>query len=185
MNEARLLRLLNGHTGTAQRIFMAVPIQEAWPLTAIHSALMKEGSITANIHTIKGSLLDLRDNGLIKETKPGFFQRQAINVKTKKQEGTEEMALQATAPANPVLKASDLNAVQKSVAANTTQPSAIDMLAELSKEVLVFAEDTTARLKKLAGKMEDIALVVGSELESSAEAAATLKQLQTLLKGIA
>lgn len=198
MNEAKMRKLLAGHTATANKIFLAVPIQEMWTATSIHKTLMLGGSITSNVRAIHGSLLDLKDCGLIKEPKAGFFQRATISVKSQPLTLNEIEVKEAymktpnNAPAvtlatvAPKAVADLAKGIVPAVAAAPVAPTAaMDVLVELSKEVSTFATEFAARLQNLSERIEDVAVNVGIELEASAAGAARLKQLQSLLKEMA
>ncbi|MNT59799.1 hypothetical protein D3C72_1973370 [compost metagenome] len=53
----------------------------------------------------------------------------------------------------------------------------------LSGEVISFAEEVGNRMKKLAARIEEVALSVEAEREVNAEALDKFKLLQSLLKG--
>ncbi|MNF69038.1 hypothetical protein D3C84_509100 [compost metagenome] len=61
--------------------------------------------------------------------------------------------------------------------------SALDTLAVLSGEVISFAEEVGQRMKKLAARIEEVALSVEAERETNADALEKFKLLQSLLKG--
>ena len=64
-----------------------------------------------------------------------------------------------------------------------SEGSALDTLAVLSGEVISFAEEVGQRMKKLAARIEEVALSVEAEREVNAEALDKFKLLQSLLKG--
>lgn len=66
------------------------------------------------------------------------------------------------------------------VSEKKAQGTPLEMLSELAGEIAGMANN----LKRLAGRVEDVALVVEQEREGNAEAVGKLKQLQELLKGI-
>ncbi|MNC84315.1 hypothetical protein D3C75_1388130 [compost metagenome] len=53
----------------------------------------------------------------------------------------------------------------------------------LSGEVIHFAEEVGQRMKKLAARIEEVALSVEAERETTAESLEKFKLLQSLLKG--
>ncbi|MNJ79358.1 hypothetical protein D3C77_773520 [compost metagenome] len=53
----------------------------------------------------------------------------------------------------------------------------------LSGEVISFSDEVAQRMKKLATRIEEVALSVETEREANAEALDKFKQLQSLLKG--
>lgn len=66
------------------------------------------------------------------------------------------------------------------VADQKGQGGPLEMLSELAGEIAGMANS----LKRLADRVEDVALAVEHEREGNAEAVGKLKQLQELLKGI-
>jgi len=71
------------------------------------------------------------------------------------------------------------------IAIKKVSPSALDALGQLSTELVALGDELALRLKKLAGRIEEVALSVEVERDSNTEALGKLKQLQALLKGIA
>lgn len=73
------------------------------------------------------------------------------------------------------------------VAATTapaSQPSPIEILGELSGEVVALADEFSGRLKKLAAKIEEAALTIEQEREANVENLGKLRQLQSILKSL-
>ncbi|MNC80146.1 hypothetical protein D3C75_1328350 [compost metagenome] len=56
-------------------------------------------------------------------------------------------------------------------------------MAVLSGEVISFADEVGLRMKKLAARIEEVALSVEAERETNADALKKFKLLQSLLKG--
>lgn len=65
-----------------------------------------------------------------------------------------------------------------------TEQSPIEILGELSGEVVALADEFGARLKKLAAKIEEAALTIEEEREANVENLGKLRQLQSILKSL-
>jgi len=167
MNEARQQQLLAGNTSLAKKVFEFVPIQEPWTVAAINSAIRNVGGTTTSHYAIRGCLGDMKDQGLIRETSTGHFQRVSVTLKLKLHKEV------------PVLK-------EVVVSKKTDLPCvpAIDLLAGLSVEVVNFANEFSTRLKKLAERIDEVAMDVEAEREQNAEALGKLKTLKSLLQSI-
>lgn len=165
MNESRQSQILAGQSSIAQKVFGYVPIQASWSAHDIHSAVLTANATGASAYAVRRALHDLKDAGLIREPAGGKFQRDAATPKTKK-EPTVTQAAKTTAV---LIKKPEL---------------ALDVLADLSSEIVSIANEVSQRMKKLAGRIEEVALSVEAERASNSDAAEKLKQLQALLKGI-
>lgn len=166
MNEARQQQMLAGQTAIARKVFELVPIQEAWHASDIYGAL-RASSTGADTRAVRRCLGELKDQGLIREPVNGHFQRAAVTIKPKR----EQVMPQETKKTVIALKKPEI--------------AALDALATLSGEVISLADEMGERMKRMAARIEEVALSVEAEREGNAEAVAKLKQLQTLLKGIA
>jgi len=167
MSETRLMKLLEGQSSTANKIFRFVPIQEAWDSQEIHRAAMVAGVTTVTSHAIRRGLGELSDAGAIREPRPGYFQRDAVTPKQNQER--DKMAKPAAKP-------------------KTTQEQpagTLDVLASLSADVISLGEEMGKRLKVLAARIDDAALAVEAEREANAEASSELRQLQAMLKKLA
>lgn len=82
MKESRQQQLLQGNTGLAKKVFEFVPMQEAWSAQTINQAMRTSSSTTAAHHAVRACLGDMKDQGLIREPKPGYFQRDPVKGKT-------------------------------------------------------------------------------------------------------
>jgi len=166
MSETRLMKLLEGQSSIANKIFQFVPIQEAWDAQDIHRAALASEATTVSIHAIRRALGELSDAGAIREPAAGLFQRDAVIPKARKE------------PAMPT------PAKQLKPGMDQATTGTLDVLASLSAEVVTLSNDFGARLKGLAKRIDDVALTVEAEREANSEAATKLLQLQTLLKGL-
>ncbi|MCY1447836.1 hypothetical protein D9M71_644750 [compost metagenome] len=157
--------MLAGQTAIARKVFELVPIQEAWPAVDIYGAL-RTSNTGADTRVVRRCLGELKDQGLIREPVNGHFQRAAVTIKPKGEQAMpHEVKQTVKAPQNP-------------------EVAALDALATLSGEVSNLADEIGQRMKKLATRIEEVALSVEADRETNAEALAKFKQLQSLLKGI-
>ena len=164
MNASKQQNLLAGQSSRARKVFEFVPIQERWSAHDIFNSLMVAQSTGAQFPAVRRGLVELKETGLIREPVNGHFQRTAITIPPSR----EQIMTKET-------KTSD-----------TTMPSqgsALDTLAVLSGEVISFAEEVGQRMKKLAARIEEVALSVEAEREVTAETLNKFKLLQSLLKG--
>jgi hypothetical protein len=170
-SESRQQQLLAGQSAISRKVFDTVPIQESWSVTDIYNAL-RASNVGADSRSVRRCLFDLRDIGLIREPSSGQFQRSPTTVKSNSEPVmiTSSMTTSSILPL-PILK--------------KPAPSALDALAGLSAEVIGLSEEIGLRMKKLAARIEEVALSVEAEREVNAESLGKLKQLQSLLKGIA
>lgn len=163
MTPAKQEILMQGQSSIAKKIYECVPIQEAWPTFQIAQALKATAGSTADIRRVQACLSDLVESGLIREPQPRHYQRAEVKEKPK----TPELKMQTHKPL-----------AQSAVATQSHSP--IDILGELSVEILGMAE----HLKKLARRVEDAALAIEQERENNSESLEKLNQLKTILKGL-
>ncbi len=165
MNAAKQQNMLAGQSSRARKVFEFVPIQERWSAHDIFISLVAAEATGAQFPAIRHSLGELKDAGLIREPVNGHFQRVPITIKPQR----ERSMSKETKPAVVVIK--------------KPEAIALDTLAVLSGEVISFAEEVGLRMKKLAERIEEVALSVEAEREVNAEALDKFKLIQSLLKG--
>ncbi|ALI05183.1 hypothetical protein C1Y08_20675 [Pseudomonas sp. FW306-02-F02-AA] len=166
MNESRQAQILAGQSSIAQKVFGYVPIQTSWSNHEIHGAASTAKATGASPYAVRRALGELKDAGLIREPVGGKFQRDAATPKPKKEQVMTQAAKQAV------------------VAIKKPEAGALDVLASLSSEVISLSDEVGRRMKKLAERIEEVALSVEAEREGNAEAVGKLKQLQSLLKSL-
>lgn len=164
MNAAKQQNMLAGQSSIARKVFEFVPIQENWSEHDIFNSLMAGKATTAPFSAIRRGLRDLKDVGLIREPVNGHFQRDAVTPKLKREQVMSQVAKQTVV----AIKKTD---------------GALDVLAGLSSEVVSLSEEFSQRMKKLATRIEEVALSVETEREGNAEALGLFKQVQSLLVG--
>lgn len=167
MTASRHQQMLDSQSTLAQKIFQAVPIQEHWHCSNIYHLLRTTGTAADN-RAVRRCLGELKEAGLVREPISGHFQR----------------VTPKTAPSRK--KEQDMPKEALKVVSATKKPEAgaLDVLASLSHEVISVAEDFSQRLKRLAARIEEVALSVEAEREGNAERLAKFKQLQSLLKSL-
>ena len=162
MTPAKQEILMQGQTGIAKKVYECVPVQESWQTFQIVQALKNMTGSQADVRVVQGCLNDLVDAGLIRESQRRFYQRIQVEEKPKPKEvkmpAAQSKAEQPAIPAKP---------------ANT-----MEILGELAAEVVGMAE----HLKRLAARVEDVALIVEQERESSAKSMEQYRQLRALIK---
>ena len=164
MNASKQQNLLAGQSSLARKVFQVVPTQERWSAHDIFNSLMVAQSTGAQFPAVRRGLAELKETGLIREPVNGHFQRTAITITPSR----EQIMSKET---------------KTTVTAMQSQGSALDTLAVLSGEVISFAEEVGQRMKKLAARIEEVALSVEAEREVTAESLDKFKLLQSLLKG--
>jgi hypothetical protein len=167
VSESRQQQLLAGQSSIAQKVFGFVPIKECWSAHDIHGAALAANATAVAAPAIRRALCELRDAGIIREPVGGKYQREAFTPKPIKEQIMPTVANDTV------------------VSIKKHEAGALDALASLSAEVITLSDDIGARLKKMAARIEEVALSVAAEQESNSEALGKLKQLQSLLKGIA
>lgn len=161
--------LLQGQTGLARKVFDCVPIQEAWTLDQIQRTLrLAVNGSSAEARVIRGCLGELEDQRLVCQPQKGVFQR--VEIRT--HESKEPKPMKPVATVTPITKP---------VAAAPTAP--LEILGELSGEIVALTEEFGARLKKLANRIEEAAIIIEQDCEANAASAKKLKALQELLTG--
>lgn len=172
LNHAKVERLLSGQSAIARKVFGAVPMREQWRVHQIHDAMPGAG---ADTRVILGCLQDLVDIGLVRESQQGTFQRVEMRLpKTPSPKPKKD----ATVSRLPTRIAAAINQQQG------IESSPLDLLGELSGEIVSLAGEFQQRFSRLAGKVEEAALAIEVERERSTESVAKLKQLQQLLKSL-
>lgn len=165
MNAAKQQNVLAGQTSLARKVFRVVPIQERWSAHDIFNSLVAAEATGAQFPAVRRGLGELKEAGLIREPVNGHYQRTAITIKPPREQSMSQETTSAV------------------VAIKNLKISALDTLAVLSGEVISFSEEVAQRMKKLATRIEEVALSVETEREANAEALDKFKQLQSLLKG--
>ncbi|WP_039012562.1 hypothetical protein [Pseudomonas brassicacearum] len=156
--------LMQGQTGVAKKVYECVPINEPWTSFQVMTAMRNLTGSTPDNRIVSGCLVSLVDSGLVKKSGRDQFQRIPVDIKQKTQ-------VPVMTKAQPKLEV---------VADQKAQSGPLEMLSELAGEIASMASS----LKRLADRVEDVALAVEHEREGNAEAVGKLKQLQELLKGI-
>ncbi|MCY1283276.1 hypothetical protein D9M68_356500 [compost metagenome] len=164
MTPAKQEILMQGQTGIARKVYECVPMLEAWTSFQVMTAMRNLTGSTPDTRIVSGCLTSLADAGLIKKTGRDQFQRVSVDQKQKTKESVMAEPAKKTEP----------KAEAKRVA------SPLEMLGELATEIVGMAE----HMKRLAARVEDVALAVEQERESSAKSMEQYRQLKALLKNL-
>lgn len=177
MNEQRQQRLLENHTALAKKVFEYVPIQEAWTAAAINTALRTYSTTSASHVAVRACIGDMKDQGLVREVRSGYFQRTPISKKL------EQLQLKPTENL-PVQNEEKKPKVQPPLSTLDQLSALSDDVTAMSAEVVSFAAEITERMKKLSGRIEEVALQVEAEREVNEEAANKLRTLQSIFLSV-
>jgi hypothetical protein len=170
MTPAKQEILMQGQNGVAKKVYDCVPIAESWSSFQVMSAMRSLTGSTPDARIVSGCLSRLVDSGLVKKTGRDSYQRAPVEQKQK----PEEPKMPAPAKKQTeVSSAAPCNAMQR-------QSAPLEMLSELAGEIVGMAE----HLKRLASRVEDVALAVEQERESNSENLEKLRQLQSILKSL-
>ena len=152
---------INGLQGVEQKVYEAIPISEAWNTSKIMAELKRNGHNIEN-KTIVRCAKSLTERGLLKEGPSLSFTRK---------KDTEARPKKETVPHQPT---------QQTEQATMTHPA-----EQHKKSPMELLADLAERLRQFAADMDNAALEIEQEFQTSESRSAQLKQLQTLLKTIA
>lgn len=162
--------LIRGQTGIAQKVYECVPVQEPWASFQVLAAMRNMTGSTPDTRIVSGCLASLVDAGLIKKVGRDQYQRIALE--------------RLDAQAKPVTEEPQMaEAVKISEAPKHEQKrpaSPLEMLGELATEIVGMAE----HMRRLAARVEDLALAVEQEREATAKSVEQYRQLKALLKNL-
>lgn len=167
MGATSLKRAVGNLTVAAKKVYDSVPLAEAWAVTQIHNEIARQGHNLVRT-LVEGCLQSLKDDGLVKEPKRGFFVKTPIKEKTYEPPTLMEFAdTSIKAPKLSVVKAKEPPMVLTSLS------PFIEKFRDLAKEA-----------NALADQLEEAVLKLDDDVKQNSEAATKLAQLQSLLKGI-
>lgn len=159
MNHGRMQSIIDGLTGTARKVYDAIPLLDGWDTTQVTAELRRMGHVY-DLQRIQGCLRSLIESGLIVES-GGKYRR----VKTKAPEDK---------PTTTKIRSEDVPNP------TTTNHDPIDELAGIAADL----RRRAAALNEMADKIDSAALNVAASIESAKAGESKLKQLAGLLKGI-
>lgn len=214
MNDSRRKLLLDNQSMLAQKTYEFVPIQDSWSCTDIHRAMTAQSATSSSFSAIRACLGALKDAKIIREPKPGMFQRDADKKtvvqpyeRLKQQEGgvtsngmiiKEDKTFKAV-PAKPENLSLALDAQtnteseEKNMSKEIVLPTcgtvksaagSIDALTELAVDLGDFATNISMAIKSFATRIEEVASLVETEQVDSAEKLKKLETLKSLLNGL-
>ncbi len=154
MQHDRAMRVLEGQTTAAQRVFKAVPKQEFWSLGQISNEMERVAKHNMTKSEISGCLRCLVEAGLVVEAGQLTFRS---NVKPPKPAAIQEASVVTAPPKkSPIAK-----------------PSLMDQLFGLATD-----------LRAVAEKIEATAMEVDSAIIEAGKGNEQLKALQSTLRGL-
>lgn len=174
MTPAKQRAAMQGQSGIALKVYEAVPIQEIWNLARIVTTLTHQTASRVDPHVVRGCLGKLVAGGLVRETVEGF-QRIKVREQTPPQP-PEPRQRPPLALANP-----EIHTMPDPAPPRSPDSPALDILASIAQRL----REQSAALAQTAADLETAALRIEESNTQNAANLATLKQLQTLLKGLA
>ena len=163
MNAKKFESTYQGLTSIAKKVFDVCPIAEPWPINKIVSEMARQGS-NQDHRVVLGAIRDLCGRKLVHEVSTGMYQRIKIEAKP-----IEKKSMTESAP-TPKAKPADVVAIK----ATPKKKGPMELLAELASKARQFAEE-----------LDNAALEIEQEFQNSEAKSEQLKQLKSLLKGIA
>lgn len=162
--------LIRGQTGIAQKVYECVPMQEPWASFQVLAALRNMTGSTPDTRIVSGCLASLVDAGLIKKVGRDQYQRIVVARLDAREKTTTKEPQMAEAVQSVETKPAELKRAA----------SPLEMLGELATEIVGMAE----HMKRLAARVEDVALAVEQEREVTAKSVEQYRQLKALLKSL-
>lgn len=150
---------IDGQSAIAKKIFEIVPIQGPQNAQWIASALRGATHRPADLNILKGCLNTLKEAGLIREPKPGYFQR------------------------DPKPVAEQKEATQEFTVADDVLPASLTLLERIAMQAARLRAGGLVLLD-VADELETIAIEVEEQKKGDSEAAEKLRTLQSVLKGL-
>lgn len=173
MNAAKLTRLEGGLTTVARKVLDAVPIQEPWEKQTIVMELRRTG-VATSVDIIEGCLRSLKDRGLVKEPRSGFFVRPKFRPAAAANDDDLDDAGAPTPPPTTTTKAPPVRTTLTVSPPATTEPA----------NTLTRLADLASSLRKTADEVDAIAIDVEERIAVIEKDGEKLRQLQALLKSI-
>lgn len=185
MNSARFRSIWNNTTPLLQKVYGAVPEDNAVSHTAIHATLASRG-VSRDLHSTQGCLNTLTKMGIVAEPERGYFTRVEIRgrislpaaeeVDQPKEKDMPDTAMAAAFVAAETKPVVTPEPAPVAVPANDSAP-ALDPIDRLTK--------LSASLRTLADDIEAVALDFTEQLALIESKTKKLEQLRALLKDIA
>ena len=183
MKHRRFTSLYNSQTGTAKKVYDAVPMLDSWDAMDVLRELTRQGSTNHKIEVIGGCLGQLASVGLLKQT-GARYRRVPIEAPIEPVEHLiHEAIVESVAHLQPA-KAENMK--PKSLPTGTEQ-NILDIFTTLAQRTQVLANKAytlNEELGKLQNDIETAGLDVAARLDKNSADLAQLAQLRALLKGL-
>lgn len=158
MNAAKFERKVQELTTTARKVFDVIPANDAWGREKIISECFRVGHhIQKNI--VDGCIAALKEDGLVKEPRPGQFTRAKHSDYQPPAEPPQQESVTAKSP------------VQSQHESRSEKQDLLSRIANLSSQLRATAND-----------LDSVALEVAETIQSAAKDSEKFRQLQALLK---
>ncbi len=173
MNQSRFDRLLEGQSSTARKVFEYVPINEPWLECDIAKSIHNNTSLRLGLHVVRACLNTMKEAGLIKETQRNRYQRTPVTEK-------KQLTLKSAPPSAPTAIETTTMPAAKKVAPVTP----LDLLGTIATDLVLLSVAYSEQIKAIAGRVEEVALLVEAQRETDNAAMAKVRQLNTLMRDI-
>lgn len=175
MNKARFDLRYSSLSAVAQKVFHAVPKEEAWAVPQIHNELARKGQ-NIDRRIVEGCLRALIDQGLITQPSTSIYRQVKVKEPSPIQKSEEIDYMTTPKSALPARMPGPPDAVCKDV----PPLPPLDRLSALANS----ARQMMTALKALSDDIETAALEIAEQMAANEENAAKMKQLQALLKSL-
>jgi hypothetical protein len=165
---------INSLTGQMEKIYNALPIQMYWSVNQIKAELYRNGHTIGHKH-LMGCLRSLCEQGLILEPKPLMF--------TKNNKAADSKTSQPATSDTP--EAKQLHDAFYATCITPTIEEETIMKATIKKSPMELLADLSEKARQFANELDNAALEIEQEFQNSEAKSEQLKQLKSLLKGIA
>lgn len=150
----------------SKKVYEAVPMAEAWPISRIVTELGRKGSVP-EFRVVNGAVSGLVDRGLVVEVSRGQFRRAPVR----------EKAIQTIVDSTPI-EAKTREVVEVKQIEHKGTP--FDRLGVLSARFV----ELSSEMKSISEEIGNIAIEFQQSVEDNSQDIAKLRQLQALLKGL-
>jgi hypothetical protein len=182
MTPEKAAQRLRGQSSLAQKVFHAVPSQEAWHVKQIESEFQRIGKTPPPTrHAMLGCLRCLVEAGLISEPTREKF-RSMVRVSAQEPTPPKQLARM------PTMTVTALTPTPTTVTPSAKQePPIVDALTAIAQSMVELADDCRQKINKitrLASDLEDVILRLEEEQKSTTEQLKTFDALKGLLNSI-
>lgn len=190
MTPRKQVQLLGSQTSMAQKVYECVPEESLRDLHDVYAELKAQHGCNAGLNVVRACLGALEDQNLIKCVR-GMFQRVAVkDIKPKDTlvkptlASVMPTAMTKKAPTAVVLTKSTEAAAAEVKPTHTVHATPLALLADISADMYAFAAESHQKLRSLAERIGEAALIIEQDREANEQYMAKMRQLQSLLKSL-